>query len=80
MLNAKWIDALSIGIDGSGGPSIKSRYITALYFTFSSLTSVGFGNVSPTTNTEKIFCILVMLTGCKFKQKIHMTTNIASND
>ena len=51
-------------IDGTGGPSIKSRYITALYFTFSSLTSVGFGNVSPTTNTEKIFCILVMLTGC----------------
>ncbi|CAG2161550.1 unnamed protein product [Oppiella nova] len=29
--------------DGSGGPTIKSRYITALYFTFSSLTSVGFG-------------------------------------
>ena len=54
-----------IGTDGSGGPSIKSRYITALYFTFSSLTSVGFGNVSPTTNTEKIFCILVMLTGCE---------------
>lgn len=28
-----------------GGPNIRSRYITALYFTFSSLTSVGFGNV-----------------------------------
>ncbi|XP_033127398.1 potassium voltage-gated channel subfamily H member 2-like isoform X2 [Anneissia japonica] len=45
------------------GPSIQSRYITALYFTFSSLTSVGFGNVSPNTNSEKIFSICVMLIG-----------------
>ena len=31
-----------------GGPDLRSKYITALYFTFSSLTSVGFGNVSTT--------------------------------
>lgn len=47
------------------GPSIKDKYVTALYFTFSSLTSVGFGNVSPNTNSEKIFSICVMLIGCK---------------
>lgn len=47
------------------GPSIKDKYITALYFTFSSLTSVGFGNVSPNTNPEKIFSICVMLIGCE---------------
>ena len=51
--------------DGSGGPPINSKYITALYFTFSSLTSVGFGNVAPTTNLEKIFSVLIMLIGCK---------------
>ncbi|XP_056869093.1 potassium voltage-gated channel subfamily H member 2 isoform X3 [Takifugu flavidus] len=49
-------------IHGSG-PSIKDKYVTALYFTFSSLTSVGFGNVSPNTNSEKIFSICVMLIG-----------------
>ncbi|KAI2648741.1 Potassium voltage-gated channel subfamily H member 2 [Labeo rohita] len=49
-------------IKGSG-PSIKDKYVTALYFTFSSLTSVGFGNVSPNTNSEKIFSICVMLIG-----------------
>ncbi|XP_053686466.1 potassium voltage-gated channel subfamily H member 8 [Sabethes cyaneus] len=38
-------------------------YITALYFTFTSLTSVGFGNVSPTTISEKIFSIVMMLIG-----------------
>ncbi|CAB0012288.1 unnamed protein product, partial [Nesidiocoris tenuis] len=42
-----------------------SRYITALYFTFSSLTSVGFGNVAPNTDAEKVFTICVMLVGCK---------------
>lgn len=44
----------------------QSRYITALYFTFSSLTSVGFGNVAPNTDMEKIFTICVMLVGCKY--------------
>ncbi|XP_049299659.1 potassium voltage-gated channel subfamily H member 8 isoform X1 [Anopheles funestus] len=38
-------------------------YITALYFTFTSLTSVGFGNVSATTLSEKIFSIIMMLIG-----------------
>ena len=47
----------------SGGPSIRSRYVTALYFTFSSLTSVGFGNVAPTTNMEKVFSVAIMLVG-----------------
>ncbi|KAI1889003.1 hypothetical protein AGOR_G00174580 [Albula goreensis] len=49
--------------DPRSGPSIKDKYVTALYFTFSSLTSVGFGNVSPNTNSEKIFSICVMLIG-----------------
>ncbi|KAL1464867.1 hypothetical protein WDU94_004475, partial [Cyamophila willieti] len=66
-----WLDILANDThqfyqNGTGGPSIKSRYVTALYFTFSSLTSVGFGNVAPNTDNEKIFTILVMLVGCKY--------------
>ncbi|CAH2281647.1 potassium voltage-gated channel subfamily H member 2 [Pelobates cultripes] len=49
--------------DAKSGPTINDKYVTALYFTFSSLTSVGFGNVSPNTNSEKIFSICVMLIG-----------------
>ncbi|XP_035786978.1 potassium voltage-gated channel subfamily H member 8-like isoform X1 [Anopheles albimanus] len=41
----------------------SEAYITALYFTFTSLTSVGFGNVSATTLSEKIFSIIMMLIG-----------------
>ncbi|XP_069808562.1 voltage-gated inwardly rectifying potassium channel KCNH6 isoform X4 [Dendropsophus ebraccatus] len=65
-----WLDNLANQIgksyndtDLGSGPSIKDKYVTALYFTFSSLTSVGFGNVSPNTNSEKIFSICVMLIG-----------------
>ncbi|XP_006634281.2 potassium voltage-gated channel subfamily H member 2 isoform X2 [Lepisosteus oculatus] len=65
-----WLDSLGEQLgkhfndsDPGSGPSIKDKYVTALYFTFSSLTSVGFGNVSPNTNSEKIFSICVMLIG-----------------
>ena len=47
----------------SSGPDMRTKYLTALYFTLSSLTSVGFGNVSANTNGEKIFSILVMFIG-----------------
>ncbi|XP_021960719.1 potassium voltage-gated channel subfamily H member 8 [Folsomia candida] len=43
--------------------SNADKYVTALYFTCSSLTSVGFGNVAANTLPEKTFSILVMLIG-----------------
>ena len=67
-----WLDSLGDQLGkpynesrAGSGPSIRDKYVTALYFTFSSLTSVGFGNVSPNTNSEKIFSICVMLIGCR---------------
>ncbi|KAK7919540.1 hypothetical protein WMY93_010824 [Mugilogobius chulae] len=51
-------------LNGSvGGPTVRSSYIAALYFTLSSLTSVGFGNVCANTDAEKIFSICIMLIG-----------------
>uniref|UniRef100_A0A8C5WLV2 Voltage-gated delayed rectifier potassium channel KCNH4 n=1 Tax=Leptobrachium leishanense TaxID=445787 RepID=A0A8C5WLV2_9ANUR len=47
----------------TGGPLLRSSYITSLYFALSSLTSVGFGNVSANTDAEKIFSICTMLIG-----------------
>uniref|UniRef100_A0ABM5FKV5 Voltage-gated delayed rectifier potassium channel KCNH1 isoform X2 n=1 Tax=Pogona vitticeps TaxID=103695 RepID=A0ABM5FKV5_9SAUR len=48
-----------------GGPSKDSVYISSLYFTMTSLTSVGFGNIAPTTDGEKIFAVAMMMIGCK---------------
>ncbi|XP_034147977.1 potassium voltage-gated channel subfamily H member 6 isoform X1 [Esox lucius] len=65
-----WLDNLAEQLgkvynasEPGSGPSANDYYITALYFTFSSLTSVGFGNVSPNTNSEKLFSICVMVIG-----------------
>ncbi|CDQ61361.1 unnamed protein product [Oncorhynchus mykiss] len=46
-----------------GGPSKDSVYITSLYFTMTSLTSIGFGNIAPTTDGEKLFAVAMMMIG-----------------
>jgi potassium voltage-gated channel Eag-related subfamily H protein len=43
------------------GPSRKTMYVTALYFTMTCMTSVGFGNVAAETDNEKIFTICMMI-------------------
>lgn len=61
-----WIQELTKNLNlnsNTTGPDLQTRYITALYFTLSSLTSVGFGNVSPNTDAEKIFSVCVMIIG-----------------
>uniref|UniRef100_A0A8C1BUS5 Potassium voltage-gated channel, subfamily H (eag-related), member 5b n=1 Tax=Cyprinus carpio carpio TaxID=630221 RepID=A0A8C1BUS5_CYPCA len=46
-----------------GGPGKDSLYITSLYFTMTSLTTIGFGNIAPTTDGEKIFSVAMMMVG-----------------
>jgi len=64
-----WLYQLSEKLDDpinserSNLPSAMTSYISALYFTCTSLTSVGFGNVSPNTNAEKVFSVVAMLIG-----------------
>lgn len=50
-------------------------YSTALYFTFTSLTSVGFGNVSANTTAEKVFTIIMMLIGGGYSISIFGSQN-----
>lgn len=47
------------------GPSRSTMYVTALYFTMTCMTSVGFGNVAPDTDNEKVFTICMMIIGGK---------------
>ena len=48
----------------TGGPSMAMSYTTALYFTLTCITSVGFGNICAVTEYEKIFAIGTMIFGC----------------
>lgn len=69
MCSAKHLNEPYLSTNGtlpSGGPSLRSRYVTSLYFTLSTITSIGFGNVSATTDSEKIFTIIMMILGCQF--------------
>jgi len=38
-------------------------YISCLYFTFTSLSTTGFGNTSPVTALEKIYSVIIMVVG-----------------
>ncbi|XP_074604833.1 eag-like K[+] channel [Brevipalpus obovatus] len=60
-----WIPQLSIRLnyDVFNSSDMYTAYTTALYFTSSSLTSVGFGNVAANTSIEKIFSVFSMLIG-----------------
>ncbi len=58
-----------------GGPTKDSVYITSLYFTMTSLTSIGFGNIAPTTDGEKIFAVAMMMIGCELKGFIYFFIN-----
>ena len=53
-----WINNSAVNM-----PSMSTRYISALYFTCTSLASVGFGNIAPNTDAEKVFSICAMLVG-----------------
>ncbi|XP_019740549.1 LOW QUALITY PROTEIN: potassium voltage-gated channel subfamily H member 5-like [Hippocampus comes] len=46
-----------------GGPNKDTLYISSLYFTMTSLTTIGFGNIAPTTDGEKVFSVAMMMVG-----------------
>ena len=54
------------GVAALATPSASMSYLTALYYTLSCITSVGFGNVSATTQYEKIFSACMMILGGKY--------------
>lgn len=62
----------------TNGPSRKTAYVTALYFTMTCMTSVGFGNVAAETDNERIFTILMMVIAALLYATIfgHVTTII----
>jgi potassium voltage-gated channel Eag-related subfamily H protein 6/hyperpolarization activated cyclic nucleotide-gated potassium channel 2 len=39
-------------------------YVTALYFTFTTIITVGYGYISGVSNLERFFCMSLMLLGC----------------
>ena len=61
-----------------GGPPMSSMYLTALYFTMTCMTSIGFGNVAAETDNEKLFTLFMMIISSLLYAAIfgHVTTII----
>ncbi|XP_020618939.1 potassium voltage-gated channel subfamily H member 7-like isoform X4 [Orbicella faveolata] len=49
--------------EATSGPTLRTRYLTSLYYVMTLCTTVGFGNVSANTDGERIFSICCMLMG-----------------
>jgi len=41
----------------------SEQYLTSIYFTVTTITTVGYGDISIGSKSEKIFCVMVMLVG-----------------
>ena len=41
----------------------EAKYLFALYFTVTTITTVGYGDISANNPTEQLFCIFTMLMG-----------------
>lgn len=62
--------AIGAQMDESGEPNWmdnmgehESKYLTAFYFTVTTITTVGYGDISGGTDTEKVFCIFIQVIG-----------------
>ena len=56
--------------------SIASRYLVALYFTFTTITTVGYGDLGPSKTGEQLVCIFLVLTGASIFG--YMIANVSS--
>lgn len=46
--------------------SQSEKYIVSIYYVFATLTTVGYGDIKPTNNTEKLFAMVMMVFGVFF--------------
>ena len=53
-----WIETKSLE-----GASNFDLYISALYFSITTITTVGYGDIAGFSTNERIFCIMLMIGG-----------------
>jgi len=58
-----WIDAYHGGIESWRDETMQANYLTALYYAFVTVTTVGYGDILPVNDTERGFSIVMMFFG-----------------
>eukprot|EP00494_Astrolonche_serrata_P002047 UN02053 len=56
---ASWFD----NVDDLDPDDVWGAYFTAVYFTFVTLSTVGYGDIHPVNNTERGICLIFLLLG-----------------
>lgn len=71
-----WVDQ----VGGLASLDWKDEYLNAMYWAATTSTTVGYGDISPQNNDEKIFCILSMCVGVGvYGYVIGVMTNVATS-
>ena len=52
-----------IAEDSITGGTVSQLYLLSIYFCFTTMTSVGYGDVSPVNDEERVYVILLECTG-----------------
>ena len=59
---------------------VNERYWISVYFTITTITTVGYGDISGSNMTERLFCIFLMISGVvAFSYATGMLTQIMAN-
>lgn len=53
-----WLEATEMSNE-----SVQNRFLIALYFTVTTITTVGYGDISANNPIEQMFCMVIMLIG-----------------
>lgn len=57
----KWY--VAAGLSPNDEDDVEDKYISSLYWSFTTMTTVGYGDVAPTTNHERFYAIFIMIMG-----------------
>ena len=59
-INTEWPEA----VGNSSAITFGERYLTSMYWSITTLSTVGFGDISPQTQMERVFCLFAEIFGC----------------
>lgn len=64
VLLAHWMACIWIAVDGCANElSLSRRYLRSLYWAFSTLGTVGYGDIVPVTTAQTVYSLIVMILG-----------------